>query len=184
MSKLEKILELNAPTMGGAVTPAVGSHLSAIDAVLDEACAILCEQNTAVLSPQMQQACALVYAASELVDCCMQEKGIPNPDKMPGYSEAPMSYTNAVDRVLVLAGKSMSMKSKKPYGDVTYADPGYQKDGKKRYPIDTAEHVRAAWSYINKAKNGGFYSADQLARIKGKIMAAAKKFGIEISDQS
>src|SRR5260370_3386209 len=31
---------------------------------------------------------------------------------------------------------------KAPYGNVDYADPGYQKDKKKRYPVDTAEHIR------------------------------------------
>jgi HK97 family phage prohead protease len=71
---------------------------------------------------------------------------------------------------------------KKPYGDVAYADPGYQKDGKKRYPIDTEEHAKAAWSYINQAKNAAGYTAEQLASIKSKIMAALKKFGVDISD--
>jgi uncharacterized protein DUF6582 len=71
---------------------------------------------------------------------------------------------------------------KEPYGDVKYADPGYQQDGKKRYPIDNEEHVRAAWSYINQADNAGQYSADQLKRIKARIKAAAKKYGISISD--
>ncbi|HXH95544.1 MAG TPA: phage protease, partial [Thermoanaerobaculia bacterium] len=28
-----------------------------------------------------------------------------------------------------------------PYGDVEYADPGYQKDGQKRYPLDTETHI-------------------------------------------
>lgn len=68
-----------------------------------------------------------------------------------------------------------------PYGDVTYADPGYR-DNKKRYPIDTAEHVRAAWSYINQADNAGQYDASQLKAIKSRIMAAAKKYGVEISE--
>lgn len=72
----------------------------------------------------------------------------------------------------------------KPYGDVTYADPGYQTDGKKRYPIDTAAHAKAAWSYINKAGNASAYSATQLAAIKGRIKAACKKFGIEISEEN
>lgn len=72
----------------------------------------------------------------------------------------------------------------KPYGDVTYADPGYQKDGKKRYPIDSAEHVKAAWSYVNQSDNASQYSADHLAKIKGRIKAAAGKFGIEISERS
>lgn len=72
----------------------------------------------------------------------------------------------------------MADAPKKPYGDVAYADPGYQKDGKKRYPIDTAEHVKAALSYIGQASNADKYSAGDLAKIKAKIHAAAKKFGI------
>ena len=74
------------------------------------------------------------------------------------------------------------MSDDKPYGDVPYADPGYQKDGKKRYPIDTADHVKAAWSYINMPKNASKYSSSQLSSIKSKIKAAAKKLGVEISD--
>jgi len=73
---------------------------------------------------------------------------------------------------------------KKPYGDVSYADPGYKSDGKKRYPINTKEHAKAAWSYINQAGNASGYSAEQLKAIKGRIKAACKKFGIEISDES
>lgn len=70
-----------------------------------------------------------------------------------------------------------------PYGDVTYADPGYR-DSKKRYPIDTPEHIRAAWSYINQSGNAGEYTPEQLKAIKGRITAAAKRAGIEISEQS
>jgi len=68
----------------------------------------------------------------------------------------------------------------KPYGDVSYADPGYQKDKQKRYPIDSAKHVRAAWSYINQKDNASIYTAAQLARVKSRIKSAAKKFGINI----
>lgn len=64
--------------------------------------------------------------------------------------------------------------AKKPYGDVQYADPGYQDDKKKRYPIDTEAHIRAAWNYINKEKNQAQYSASQVASIKRKIIAAWK----------
>lgn len=75
-------------------------------------------------------------------------------------------------------------KAKKPYGNVTYADPGYQSDGKARYPVDSEEHARAAWSYINKAKNASAYSAGQLSKIKARIRAALKRFGVtvEMSD--
>lgn len=72
----------------------------------------------------------------------------------------------------------------KPYGDVEYADPGYQKDGKKRYPLDTARHVRAAWSYINQDGNAAKYKAKQLQQIKAKIKRAAKKLGVEIADKA
>jgi hypothetical protein len=61
------------------------------------------------------------------------------------------------------------------YGDVDYADPGYQEDGKPRYPIDTEKHIRAAWNYINKQHNQSMYTAGQVAQIKAKIIAAWKK---------
>lgn len=70
----------------------------------------------------------------------------------------------------------------KPYGDVTYADPGYQKDGKKRYPLDTKAHAKSAWSYINVADNASAYNSEQLASIKAKIKTALKKFGVDVSD--
>jgi hypothetical protein len=70
---------------------------------------------------------------------------------------------------------------KKPYGDVLYADPGYQSDGKHRYPIDRPAHVRAAWAYINMPKNARKYTGHQLDMIKERIREAAKKYGIEIS---
>jgi hypothetical protein len=64
---------------------------------------------------------------------------------------------------------------KKPYGDVEYADPGHQSDGKKRYPLDTEKHVRAAWSYIHMPKNASKYKSNQLASVKSKIAAAFKR---------
>jgi phage head maturation protease len=71
---------------------------------------------------------------------------------------------------------------KKPYGDVVYADPGYQEDKKKRYPIDTEDHVRAALSYFSMPKNHKGYTSEQVKQIMGRIKAAARKFGIELSD--
>lgn len=63
----------------------------------------------------------------------------------------------------------------KPYGDVAYADPGYQEDKKKRYPIDTEGHIRAAWNYFSKPKNRALYSKDQVSAIEGRIVAAWKR---------
>jgi HK97 family phage major capsid protein/HK97 family phage prohead protease len=64
------------------------------------------------------------------------------------------------------------------YGDVEYADKKNHK-----YPIDTKKHAQAAWSYINMPKNAAKYSSSELSTIKGRIKAAAKKFGIEVSDE-
>jgi phage head maturation protease len=56
--------------------------------------------------------------------------------------------------------------------DVEYADPGYQPDGAKRYPIDSESHIRAAWAYIHQPDNAARYSEAQLAHIKARIAAA------------
>lgn len=63
------------------------------------------------------------------------------------------------------------------YGDVEFADPT-----NKKYPIDTAEHVRHAWSYINKESNAAKYSKKDAAEIRNRIKAAAPRFGVEIDD--
>lgn len=62
------------------------------------------------------------------------------------------------------------------YGDVPFADPVNHK-----YPIDTAEHVRAAWSYINHGDNAAKYGAEDLETIKERIRKAAEQHGVEIS---
>jgi hypothetical protein len=80
-------------------------------------------------------------------------------------------------------GQQFAMAKEEPYGDVKYADPGYR-DNKKRYPIDTVEHAKAAWAYINVPKNEGEYTPEQLAVIKGKIKAALQKFGVAVSADS
>jgi phage head maturation protease len=80
------------------------------------------------------------------------------------------------------SGRAAMADSKKPYGDVAYADPGYQADKQKRYPVDTEEHAKAAWSYINQAGNAAKYSSEHLAAVKGRIKAALKKFGVQVSE--
>lgn len=65
-----------------------------------------------------------------------------------------------------------------PYGAVSYADPGFQADKKKRYPVDTKSHVLSALSYIGKPADAAKYSSDDLARVKANIAVAAKKFGV------
>lgn len=64
------------------------------------------------------------------------------------------------------------------YGDVKFADPVNNK-----YPIDTPEHVRAAWSYINQKDNAAKYESDEVETIKVRIKRAAKQHGVEINDE-
>ncbi|HEX8368723.1 MAG TPA: DUF6582 domain-containing protein [Pyrinomonadaceae bacterium] len=63
------------------------------------------------------------------------------------------------------------------YGDVEFADTTNNK-----YPIDTPEHVRAAWSYINHKDNAAKYDADEVKTIKSRIKKAAEKHGVEIGE--
>jgi len=68
-----------------------------------------------------------------------------------------------------------------PYGDVEYADPK-----NKKYPINTKARAKAAWDYINVAKNAAVYPLNgvTLASVKSKIRAACKKFGVTISESN
>jgi hypothetical protein len=59
--------------------------------------------------------------------------------------------------------------------ELNYADPGYQSDGKRRYPIDTERHIRAGWDYINRPGNAQRYTAEQLGRIRAAIIVAWKE---------
>lgn len=70
-------------------------------------------------------------------------------------------------------------EGERKYGDVQFADPTNNK-----YPIDSPDHVRAAWSYINQADNAEKYSRDEVGTIKERIKRAAKKYGVEIDDEA
>lgn len=79
-----------------------------------------------------------------------------------------------------------ALKSGKPAAPPTpgasnYADPGYQNDKAKRYPLDTATHAKAAWSYINMPRNAKNYTEPQLKRIKDRIRKALVKFGVKVT---
>ena len=61
------------------------------------------------------------------------------------------------------------------YGDVQFAD-----ETNSKYPIDTPEHIRAAWSYIHHKRDADKYSDKDVETIKGHIEQAAKKHGIDL----
>jgi len=68
-------------------------------------------------------------------------------------------------------------EGEREYGDVEFADPTNNK-----YPIDTPEHVRAAWSYINHKDNAAKYKASEVKTIKERIKRAAKKHHVEVEE--
>ncbi len=69
-------------------------------------------------------------------------------------------------------------EGERKYGDVEFADPP-----NKKYPIDSPEHVRAAWSYINHQDNAAKYNAEEVKTIKERIWRAAKRHDVEISEE-
>lgn len=70
-------------------------------------------------------------------------------------------------------------RGEKEYGDVHFADSVNNK-----YPIDTPEHIRAAWSYIHHKDNAAKYKADEVQTIQDRIRRAAKKHDIELSEEN
>jgi HK97 family phage prohead protease len=55
-----------------------------------------------------------------------------------------------------------------------FADPGFQADGQKRYPLDSETQIRAAWGYIHHAPNRAPYTTEQLEHVEARIVAAWK----------
>lgn len=67
-------------------------------------------------------------------------------------------------------------KPKAPYGDVHYCDDGMRADKKKRFPVNTGERAKAAWSYSHHKSIMSKYTSEQLSRLHSCIAAAYKKF--------
>jgi uncharacterized protein DUF6582 len=100
-------------------------------------------------------------------------------DPYPIQESAPEALVTVLDEAAApLKGDGAASPQTKA---ASYADPGYQPDKMKRFALDSKTEAKAAWSYIHQAKNAKNYTANQLKRIKGRIKAALKKFGVEVS---
>lgn len=55
------------------------------------------------------------------------------------------------------------------YGNVEFADKV-----NKKYPIDSEEHIRAAWNYIHMKRDASKYSSKDLKTIENNIIKAWK----------
>ncbi len=94
---------------------------------------------------------------------------------------ATAAFIVKVEKEEVISGDSAEMidviicaSGKEPYGNVHYCDDGMQTDGKKRFPVNTAERVRAAWSYSHHKNVMSKYTASQLSRLHSCIEKAWK----------
>jgi hypothetical protein len=63
------------------------------------------------------------------------------------------------------------------YGATRFADPV-----NKKYPIDTAGRIKAAWAYIHQPRNSAKYTAAEVRTIKSRIRQVAKERTVVLPD--
>lgn len=139
---------------------------AAVDAALDEAANLLDGQDLRSLPDPVQQALALVAAAGVAVDELLDVMGIDDPD---GGDRAQLSSADTNDL---------------PDTAFAYIEPGGMKDGsgktaprsKRHFPVHDAAHARNALAQASKSPFGD--------KAMPKILAAARKFGIETGQRS
>ena len=83
-------------------------------------------------------------------------------------AEPSVEVEKSADPVAELEAALEKAKAAKDDG-VEYADPK-----NKKYPLDTAKRIKAAWSYIHMPKNQKDYSDAEVKAIEAKIVAAWK----------
>lgn len=144
-------------------------------------------------SPFEQDTRPTVIASSEPDDCGCSEMsstvyinivGEPYPQVATSANGETFNYMGpvTVSPSMPSMPSVRSFNEDEPYGDVKYADTGFQKDGKSRYPLDSEEHCRSAWAYINMPKNAAKYSAEELKIVKGRIREALEKYDVDVAD--
>jgi hypothetical protein len=96
--------------------------------------------------------------------------------------EAHVSLPSPDDAALAEAKVPMSKRDSGLSGSGgPWADPGYQADKKQRYQLDSKQNAKSAWAFINQKDNASKYTANQLKRVKQRIVKALKKFGVEVN---
>ncbi len=145
------------------------------------------EVENAIPAPpaEPQSALDMVRAAIERGEAALARAGANTEPAEPAELSVDRQSVDHVDHVGQAAepaakGGDQPGDGSKPYGDETYADPGYQADGKKRYPVTkdgkpSEERIRAAWTYISKPANCAKYSGGDCGKVKAKIVSAWKE---------
>ncbi len=68
-------------------------------------------------------------------------------------------------------------EGRRKYGNTVFADPT-----NKKYPIDTAGRIKAAWAYIHQPTNAAKYPPGERRTIKARIRKAAKDRRVTLPD--
>lgn len=63
-----------------------------------------------------------------------------------------------------------------------FADPGYRKDGLKRYPLNDEKVTRAAWVEVSKPEMEQMYSRSHLAEVRARVKVAMDHFGVQLDE--
>lgn len=85
----------------------------------------------------------------------------------------------AAEKALTSEEFEKAQAAAKPFGDIKYADPGYLKDGRKRYPLDSERNIKSAWSFLHMPKYVGKYTSSQVASMRDLIVKAWKAANLE-----
>lgn len=65
----------------------------------------------------------------------------------------------------------------RPDGRTAYADPGLLPDGKPRYPLDSEEHVRAAYHHLRQSPDR--YDRAGEAQVHRSLGHAMRRHGVD-----
>ncbi|MFK0222229.1 DUF6582 domain-containing protein [Streptomyces vinaceus] len=64
-----------------------------------------------------------------------------------------------------------------------YADPGYQADKEKRFPLDTKAQAKTAWRRVHESETARRYTSAQIKRIRERTVKALRKQGVTVEAQ-
>lgn len=159
--------------------------IGAIDGAIDAALSYTEQLDLASLPDAVGMVVQLLNAADVAVDELMQGEGIPDYDDTADGSDGGMSGEMSAGDGEERATLSTSDMNSKPDEDFAYIEPGGTKDdsgktvprSKRHFYIGDAAHVRDALGRIGQ---GAEFGDKALPAVK----AAAKKFGIQVADDS
>lgn len=91
--------------------------------------------------------------------------------------------TESVQEALVHTVSEAAAEPAAVGGTGSFADPGYQADKEKRYPLDTKARAKTAWARVHESEVARGYTAAQLKRIRQRVAKALRGHGVEVATQ-